>query len=389
MPMVSRRLPRPRRTRKWAVQPTAHPNDRLQSRASPFDPRSPMTLRTRFFRRTLVAAILRWRSSPAPDLGGRRSPGRRDRVAVADAGAWQELQDRRRLEGGFSLAATLPGNLVPIEIAAASALPAGAKVVSRPGVPASARFTWSPSAKQAGVHQIGFAAAGPGLASAPLRSVTIRVVAIEQALLSDRATEIYRWAYVTRRTSVRSVRRPVLARSAQSSTVTPEYFPNLVQTLNVLRYPNGETWVRVRIASLPNSKTGWVRRGKLGRYWKVNTRLLVSRSGLRATLYRRGKPISERPSASASHAGRRLRRLLRARDPVGLQHARVRPHRLRPERTVERAHRLAGRWLHRHSRDEPARDPPGRVSHGCIRMRNSAVLRLRRLMPLGTPVQVR
>ena len=32
---------------------------------------------------------------------------------------------------------------------------------------------------------------------------------------------------------------------------------------------------------------------------------------------------------------------------------------------------------------------PGRVSHGCVRMRNGAILRLFRLVPLGTPVEIR
>jgi lipoprotein-anchoring transpeptidase ErfK/SrfK len=32
---------------------------------------------------------------------------------------------------------------------------------------------------------------------------------------------------------------------------------------------------------------------------------------------------------------------------------------------------------------------PGRVSHGCIRMANRDILRLGRLMPVGTPVTVR
>ena len=31
---------------------------------------------------------------------------------------------------------------------------------------------------------------------------------------------------------------------------------------------------------------------------------------------------------------------------------------------------------------------PGRVSHGCIRMRNPDILRLGRLMPVGTPVTI-
>ena len=32
---------------------------------------------------------------------------------------------------------------------------------------------------------------------------------------------------------------------------------------------------------------------------------------------------------------------------------------------------------------------PGRVSHGCVRLRNADVLRLGRLMPVGTPVSIR
>ena len=31
---------------------------------------------------------------------------------------------------------------------------------------------------------------------------------------------------------------------------------------------------------------------------------------------------------------------------------------------------------------------PGRVSHGCIRMRNADIKRLARLMPVGTPVEI-
>jgi lipoprotein-anchoring transpeptidase ErfK/SrfK len=32
---------------------------------------------------------------------------------------------------------------------------------------------------------------------------------------------------------------------------------------------------------------------------------------------------------------------------------------------------------------------PGRVSHGCIRLRNRDILRLARLMPVGTPITIR
>jgi lipoprotein-anchoring transpeptidase ErfK/SrfK len=32
---------------------------------------------------------------------------------------------------------------------------------------------------------------------------------------------------------------------------------------------------------------------------------------------------------------------------------------------------------------------PGRVSHGCVRMRNSDIVRLAELMPVGTPILIR
>jgi lipoprotein-anchoring transpeptidase ErfK/SrfK len=32
---------------------------------------------------------------------------------------------------------------------------------------------------------------------------------------------------------------------------------------------------------------------------------------------------------------------------------------------------------------------PGRISHGCVRLRNEDILRLARLLPVGTPVTIR
>ena len=47
----------------------------------------------------------------------------------------------------------------------------------------------------------------------------------------------------------------------------------------------------------------------------------------------------------------------------------------------------AGGFVGIHGTDRPDL-LPGRVSHGCIRLRNADVLALDRLMPVGTPVQV-
>jgi lipoprotein-anchoring transpeptidase ErfK/SrfK len=48
----------------------------------------------------------------------------------------------------------------------------------------------------------------------------------------------------------------------------------------------------------------------------------------------------------------------------------------------------AGGFVGIHGTDRPDL-VPGRVSHGCIRLRNRDILRLARLMPVGTPVRIR
>jgi len=48
----------------------------------------------------------------------------------------------------------------------------------------------------------------------------------------------------------------------------------------------------------------------------------------------------------------------------------------------------AGGFVGIHGTDRPDL-VPGRVSHGCIRMRNADILALARRMPVGTPVTIR
>ena len=60
--------------------------------------------------------------------------------------------------------------------------------------------------------------------------------------------------------------------------------------------------------------------------------------------------------------------------------------------TSARSERLtdwpAGGFVGIHGTDQPGL-LPGRVSHGCIRMRNGDIVRLSRLMDVGTPLTIR
>lgn len=288
-----------------------------------------------------------------------------------------------------SLHAATPGNTIPVAIAAIAPLPTGATLALKNGSPATARFVWTPKASQAGTHRITFGANAAGLVGVQ-RSIVVRVATAVNRVLSDRATEIYRWAFVTRRTYVRSGPTSRARIIAPLSRSTPEYFPNLVQTLNEVSLPSGERWVRVRLAILPNSSTGWVRRAALGRYQAVRTRLVVDRSRLRATLYKAGRPIfktiigvgqSHWPTPRGEFYVREILTgyNMPAYGPVAFGLS---------ARSAVLTDWPGGGFIGIHGTNAPG-ILPGRVSHGCIRMRNGPVLRLKRLMPLGTPVSVR
>ena len=149
-------------------------------------------------------------------------------------------------------------------------------------------------------------------------------------------------------------------------------------------------WVRVRVAALPNGQTGWVPRATLGGYGTVHTHLVVDRERLRATLERDGEPIFEAPVGVGTDG---------APTPAGQFYVRVElsryaspfygPVAFGTSARSAVAHRLAGGRLRRHPRHRPAGADPGRVSHGCIRLRNADIVRLARLMPVGTPVTIR
>jgi lipoprotein-anchoring transpeptidase ErfK/SrfK len=46
-----------------------------------------------------------------------------------------------------------------------------------------------------------------------------------------------------------------------------------------------------------------------------------------------------------------------------------------------------GGYIGIHGTDQPG-ILPGRVSHGCVRLKNASILALARLMPVGTPVTI-
>jgi L,D-transpeptidase-like protein len=202
--------------------------------------------------------------------------------------------------------------------------------------------------------------------------------------------DLSRWTIVRVRTAAHagpSASSPVVTRLATSA---PEGTPNLLAVLASRTDREGKLWVKVRLPVLPNGTVGWALRNSLGPYETVDTHLVVDRARLRVTLYRRGKVVFSADAgvgtdASPTPAGEFAVRSELTRyaspfyGPIAFGTS---------ARSAVLTDWPDGGFVGIHGTDEPQL-VPGRVSHGCVRLRNADILRLARLMPVGTPVTIR
>jgi L,D-transpeptidase-like protein len=197
-----------------------------------------------------------------------------------------------------------------------------------------------------------------------------------------------RWAPVLRPVQARSAPRMDAAPVGQLETLTPEGTANIVLAVG-RRNADGRLWVRVRLPVLPNNTTGWVPRDALGGYVEVRTHLVVDLGRLTATLLEHGRPIFRarigigQPRWPTPRGNFYIRNKLSGFDnafygPIAFGTS---------ARSAVLTDWPAGGFVGIHGTNRPE-ILPGRVSHGCIRLRNADILALARLMPVGTPVTI-
>ena len=195
-----------------------------------------------------------------------------------------------------------------------------------------------------------------------------------------------------------TVKRPAIARVAPAAgaaavaavpTLAPEGTPSAVAVIAQRQDDAGRVWVHVRLPVLPNATTGWVRRQALGGYETVDTRLDVDLARLRATLYRDGRPVLRAPVGVGSPGWPTPRGEFYVRNKL----TRYRSPAYGPvafgtsARSPAATGWPAGGFVGIHGTDRPDL-VPGRVSHGCIRLRNADIRALARRMPVGTPLSI-
>jgi hypothetical protein len=293
----------------------------------------------------------------------------------------------------FSLSASTTVTEGIVHIAPVRALPKGAIFNSVDGSVAHGSFAWRP--QRAGNYAIQFAATTAGVSGvAPTLTysvhVTAKVVKVQYPRSFSLADEkIAHWAPVLRRSVVRAQPRASSRAVTTLDTWTTDDTQNIVLVLKSVEVSAGKTWYRVRLPILPNNSTGWVQARYLGDLYTVHTHLYVDRARMTATLKRDGVTVFKTIVGVGKSFWPTPRGEFYIRDkmtsfgnpvygPIAFGTS---------ARSPVLTDWPGGGFVGVHGTNEPG-ILPGHVSHGCIRMPNASILKLARLMPVGTPLTV-
>ena len=270
--------------------------------------------------------------------------------------------------------------------------PDGATLAAQDGSPGTATVMWTPTADQVGQATITFNATDDATppTAAPLLVVTVDVAAPPPpppiVPLTD--NKVSHWAYVLLPTVARSAPNATAKIVTRIGTRTGDGTSNILLLLAQQAMTDG-TWVKVRLAILPNNSTGWVPRFALSTYKTVHTHLYINRGLRLLQLQRNGKRIFQTsvgvgkpywPTPAGQYYIRD--KLLGFSDPFygpiafGTS-----------ARSAVLTDWPGGGYVGVHGTSLPQLIP-GQISHGCVRLRNPDILRLASLMPVGTPLTI-
>jgi lipoprotein-anchoring transpeptidase ErfK/SrfK len=202
--------------------------------------------------------------------------------------------------------------------------------------------------------------------------------------------KVAHWAGVMRRAVVRT--KPGLASRIVTTlpTGTSDDTQNIVLVLSRVDISPRQSWYRVRLPILPNNTVGFVQARDLSSLFKVNTHLYIYKNSYTAVLKRNGKTVFKtRVGIGKSYWP----------TPRGEYYIRDKLTRFGNPfygpvmfGTSARSPTLTdwpgGGYVGVHGTNQPQLIP-GQISHGCIRMKNAAILALARMMKVGSPLTIR
>ena len=173
------------------------------------------------------------------------------------------------------------------------------------------------------------------------------------------------------------------------TTKTGEGTDDLVLVLARTTDEDEQVWLKVRLPIRPNGTTGWVREEALSSLQPVDTWLKISTKTYRATLIKKGKKVWSSPIGVGQNQWPTPKgqfyiraKLTGYKNPVYGPLAFV-TSATSPTLTDWPGGGIVGI----HGTNQPGLIP-GKISHGCVRVANANILKLDKLMKVGTPLTV-
>jgi hypothetical protein len=199
------------------------------------------------------------------------------------------------------------------------------------------------------------------------------------------------WAYPQTASVVRSDPSNSASSVSKLHFLTELRAPEVYRVTGKLTDADDQTWLRIAVLGRPNGQVGWVPESALGPLHRIDQTLVINRSALRANLYKGKHKLFSAPIGIG-----------RGKWPTPTGNFYI-----REGIRIKRGGGVYGSFAFGTSAYSPTlsdwpgggvigihgtNDPdliPGRISHGCIRMRNPQINRLRRLAGVGTAVEIR
>lgn len=199
-----------------------------------------------------------------------------------------------------------------------------------------------------------------------------------------------RWANMSRRIAVHARPTSTSKRITTLHALTEDGFPEVYLLLRTHWDSKGREWVRVRVPMRPNGRSGWVRREGLGRFHLTTTAVVVDRKRLRLKLFDSGVLVLDAPAGigkrgTGTPAGRFW---IRERFEIQDRRSGYWPYAFGTSAYSKLSDWPGGGIVGIHGPYFQSALIPGRISHGCVRLRVADDRFLAIYMKLGTPVRI-
>ena len=227
---------------------------------------------------------------------------------------------------------------------------------------------------------------GAGAAAA---ASALQAPARRDQVLSNETT-FTRWAYVARIAPIYLRPSPSSPRLAWLHWLTEDSFPEVYLLLRAHWDAHGHEWVELRIPMRPNGRVGWVRRQDLASFNLIHQELVVSRERLRMYLLSDGRlvwqaPVAVGKASTPTPAGRFwIREAFAVDDPQSGYW----PYAFGTSDYSTLTDWPGGGVVGIHGPYYQPQGIPGRISHGCIRLRAGDDAWLAGHVGVGTPLLV-